>query len=79
MLEFEWDESKEKANLDKHGISFLEAAQSFFDPDGFVLDDHAHSENEKRHSWIGKDTNDRVLTTYFTLRERNIRIIGCGH
>jgi uncharacterized DUF497 family protein len=28
-LEFEWDEAKARANLEKHGVSFLTAAASF--------------------------------------------------
>jgi uncharacterized DUF497 family protein len=30
--EFEWDLSKATANLEKHGVSFAEAATVFFDP-----------------------------------------------
>ena len=28
-MEFEWDEKKASANLDKHGVSFLTAAEIF--------------------------------------------------
>ncbi|MDX2044416.1 MAG: BrnT family toxin [Acidobacteriota bacterium] len=31
-IEFEWDEDKAVANVEKHGITFDEAAESFFDP-----------------------------------------------
>jgi uncharacterized DUF497 family protein len=30
--EFEWDEEKAKANAEKHGVTFEEAAEAFFDP-----------------------------------------------
>lgn len=70
---FEWDDEKEAENLLKHGVSFLEAIESFSDPKGFQLDDDAHSESEVRHYWVGMSSNDRVLTTY---RKNNIRIIG---
>ena len=32
QLRFEWDEAKNLANQRKHGLSFEEAAQAFFDP-----------------------------------------------
>lgn len=31
-LEFEWDEFKEQQNIRKHGVTFSEAAETFFDP-----------------------------------------------
>ena len=29
---FEWDEDKARANVEKHGVTFEEAAEAFFDP-----------------------------------------------
>ncbi len=31
-VEFEWDSNKAQSNLEKHGISFEEATEAFFDP-----------------------------------------------
>jgi uncharacterized protein len=31
-IAFEWDEQKAQTNLKKHGITFEEAAEVFFDP-----------------------------------------------
>lgn len=31
-VEFEWDENKARANVAKHGVTFEEAAEAFFDP-----------------------------------------------
>ena len=75
-MNFEWDESKADENLLKHGVSFAEAVESFSEPDGFALDDVKHSKSEKRHYWVGKSTRGRVLTTRYTRRGANIRIIG---
>lgn len=36
-MEFEWDLSKELVNARKHGVTFSEAVESFFDPHGFQL------------------------------------------
>ena len=51
-MEFEWDLSKELENLRKHRISFLEAADSFSDPDGFQFTDVKHSQAEPRFYWV---------------------------
>jgi uncharacterized protein len=75
-MEFEWDAGKEIENIKKHKVTFAEAIETFFDPLGFKLLDAKHSRNEKRFYWIGKTQSERVLTTRFTERGQNIRIIG---
>lgn len=75
-MEFEWDSSKASSNLSKHRVSFSEAAESFADPDGFVLKDNKHSRSEERYYWIGKSSTGRILTTWYTKRNGSIRIIG---
>jgi uncharacterized protein len=37
--DFEWDETKARANLRKHGVSFSEAATCFLDPEAFTAQD----------------------------------------
>ena len=54
--DFDWDPSKERANIRKHGISFRQAANIFRDPNQFTLYDHEHSENEDRWITIGMDS-----------------------
>ncbi|MCO6430795.1 MAG: BrnT family toxin [Deltaproteobacteria bacterium] len=75
-MEFEWDAAKAAENLEKHKVDFVEAVESFSDPNGFVLEDVKHSKDEERFFWVGKSASGRVLTTRFTRRERVIRIIG---
>ena len=77
-MDFEWDTSKERENLRKHGIAFLEAVESFSDPDGFVLVDRKHSNTEERFYWVGKTSLGKILTVRFTRRARQIRIIGAA-
>lgn len=77
-MEFEWNESKEKENIRKHGIPFAKGIECFFDPLGIVLEDIRHSSQEKRLFWVGKDASGRILTTRFTRRGSKIRIIGCA-
>lgn len=74
--DFEWDSSKERENIKKHGVSFTEAVESFFDPLGFAMRDNKHSESEERFFWIGESYGGRILTTRYTKRGRKIRIIG---
>jgi uncharacterized DUF497 family protein len=75
-VEFEWDLSKEVENLQKHGIAFAEAMETFSDPDGFQLTDMKHSTIEARFYWVGKSASGKILTTRFTRRGDNIRIFG---
>jgi uncharacterized protein len=75
-VNFEWDMSKEVLNIRKHGVSFLEAVESFSDPSGFQLSDTKHSHVEPRFYWVGKCMSGKVLTTRFTRRGELIRIIG---
>jgi uncharacterized DUF497 family protein len=42
-MEWEWDDAKDAANTEKHGISFAEALQVFTDSDGIEKEDLAHS------------------------------------
>jgi len=47
-MEFAWGASKETDNLRKHRVSFAEAVESFFDPNGLLLVDEKPSKAEKR-------------------------------
>lgn len=53
-MEFEWDASKELANIRKHKVSFTEAVEAFFDPNSFQMTDLKHSGREPRCYWVGK-------------------------
>ncbi|MGE3154475.1 MAG: BrnT family toxin [Nitrospiraceae bacterium] len=75
-MEFEWDISKELINIRKHGVTFSEAVESFFDQKGVQLVDAKHSLKENRFFWLGQTSTGRVLTTRFTMRGSKIRIIG---
>lgn len=77
-MEFEWDLEKEQLNIQKHGCTFSEALESFKDPNGVQLVDTKHSPREKRYYWVGRSSGGRILTTRFTLRGKQIRIIGCA-
>ncbi len=61
MIEFEWDESKNKANRKKHGIWFEEAQSVFDDVHGRLFIDARHSDDEDRFVLIGYSSSSRLL------------------
>ena len=77
-MEFEWDLTKEQANIKKHSHSFSDAVEAFQDPRGVQLVDERHSEKEKRFYWVGKVSSGKILTVWFTRRKNKVRIIGCA-
>ena len=50
---FEYDEEKNRKNIEKHGISFKTAARIFFDYDRIEFFDEENSEYEERFDTIG--------------------------
>lgn len=75
-MEFEWDAAKERENIRRYKVDFVEAVLSFLDPRGFQLVDEKHSGTEARFYWVGQSPRGRILTTRFTRRGETIRIIG---
>lgn len=52
-LLFEYDENKNRINIEKHGISFKSAARVFFDYDRIEYYDEENSKIENRYDVIG--------------------------
>lgn len=52
-LLFEYDENKNRINIEKHGISFKSAARVFFDYDRIEYYDEENSKIEDRYDVIG--------------------------
>lgn len=74
-INFEWNEAKAAANIQKHKVYFETACEVFFDP--FVQNkDAGFVENEWREIVIGADENLRLLYVAYTIREEKIRIIS---
>lgn len=74
-MEFEWGPEKAKANFEKHGVSFHEAALAFFDENAVELYDDSNSGEEIRFQIIGL-SDRRLLFVAFTERDMRIRIIS---
>ncbi len=77
-IHFSWDDSKNNANIRKHGISFEEASTVFFDDNARLLHDPDHSRNENRFILLGLSRKFRLLLVCHCYRqnEEQIRIIS---
>ncbi|MGE3276623.1 MAG: BrnT family toxin [Vicinamibacterales bacterium] len=65
---FEWDPRKDAINVQKHGVSFDEAATVFVDPDALDGPDLKHSAREPRSLRLGQSLEGRVLIVAYTVR-----------
>lgn len=75
MLEFEWDDEKEKRNRAKHGVSFEEAKAVFRDIARIEAIDDRIDYGEERIIAIGL-SGVSVLTIVYVFRAGMIRIIS---
>ncbi|MGV7930923.1 MAG: BrnT family toxin [Spirochaetota bacterium] len=78
-MDFEWDEEKNRANTIKHGVSFYETQDAFFDINRVIAFDTRHSNNEEKRYFCYGKIKDKILTVRFTVRSNRIRIIGAGY
>ncbi len=74
--EFEWDIEKAESNLQKHGVSFEEAATVFFDLLSLTIPDPLHSDEENRFVTTGLSEQQRQLVVVDSERDDRIRIIS---
>ena len=77
-ISFEWDSTKSKTNIKKHGISFEEATTVFYDESAIEFYDDEHSEWEDRFLMLGLSDRLNLLLVCHCYRESNnkIRIIS---
>ena len=77
-IRFEWDETKNKSNKRKHGISFEEAQTVFLDENALRYFDPVHSADESRFLMLGISFQLRILVVCHCFRARDsiIRIIS---
>ncbi len=75
---FEWDDEKDRINIHKHGISFLEAMTVFYDDNALLFDDPDHSTDEDRFLIIGISASMRlcIVSHCYRGRDERIRIIS---
>jgi len=73
-MEFEWDEEKRRANLEKHGIDF-EDAIAIWEADVVTVPSPQVQHGETRFLAYGS-LDGRVICVVFTHRNRRLRIIS---
>lgn len=75
-MNFEWDEAKAEANLNKHEVSFEEAKTVFDDALFLIFADPDHSLEEKRFIIMGESDKGRLLVVSYTERGASTRLIS---
>jgi uncharacterized DUF497 family protein len=73
-LAFEWDDGKARTNADKHGVTFEEAAEVFFDNFARTVDGSVG--DEVRSAIIGYSSSQRMLLVVHVERMAATRIIS---
>ena len=72
-----WEESKNRINRKKHGVSFEEASDLFDRGDGYLeIFDDAHSDEEDRFIAIGPIERGLVLVVYTERDDEMVRLIS---
>jgi uncharacterized DUF497 family protein len=74
-LRFEWDDEKAVSNLEKHGVSFGEATEVFYDPNALEGYDDNHSDDEDRFYIIGLSSRRLLYVIYAERMGDTVRIV----
>jgi len=75
-MKCEWDPGKAASNLQKHGISFEEAATALVDDYSVTGIDPEHSIGESRFITFGLSNTGRLLVVSHTERGESLRVIS---
>lgn len=74
-IRFIANRNKAQSNLRKHGVSFEQAAEAFFDPFLKIID--ASRRDETRDAMIGRDDIGRLLfVVHLLFEDDSIRLIS---
>ncbi len=76
---FEWDNDKNRQNIEKHGVSFQAAQLAFKDANRLIAQDLQHSSGTEIRYYCFGEVEDGILTVRFVWRSQVIRIIGAGY
>ncbi len=74
-MEFEWDDTKNHANIRKHGVSF-ETARRIFERSHLTRLDGRKDYGEDRYIGVGAVDGVAVIVVAHTEREGRIRVIS---
>lgn len=75
-MRFEWDDAKAISNVEKHGVTFGEATEVFYDPNALEDYDPAHSDKEARFFIIGLSSRRLLYVIYAERTGDVVRIIS---
>ena len=75
-MKVEWDGTKARENLRKHGVSFAKTAAVFSAADTLEIYDDGHSDDEDRLVSIGPISSGIVVVVWTERSENIIRIIS---
>ena len=73
-MNYEWDDTKSRANFEKHGLAF-EDAETVFEGDVITVSDQRKDYGEPRFASLGT-LHGRVVFAAHTARAGNVRIIS---
>lgn len=78
LLRFEWDETQNRSNRRKHGVSFEDARTAFLDENARVIPDPKHWDDEDRFVLLGLSISSRVLLVCHCYRKEDevIRLVS---
>ncbi len=74
-MKFEWDENKNKSNVEKHKMTFDFASKVFEDEKRIEWEDKRKKYGETRWVTVGKVFSS-IVTLIYTMRTHFIRIIS---
>ena len=80
-LDISWDPTKAKFNLDKHGVTFVQASSVLLDPLALTAYDFEHSQFEERWFTLGLSSEGALLAISHTYEPTsqtivNVRVIS---
>ena len=75
-MRFEWDATKAWINFFKHGVSFGEAMEVFYDPNAVERYDDLNSDDESRFSIVGLSSRRLLQVAYTERAGEALRIIS---
>jgi uncharacterized DUF497 family protein len=76
IVGFDWDDGNFYKNEKKHGVSWQEIEEVFFNSPLILLEDNKHSQYEMRCIAYGISDKKKKLMVVFTNRNKKIRVIS---
>ena len=76
IVGFDWDKGNVEKNKVKHNVNKEECEQIFSNKPLIIFEDEEHSKTETRFGAFGNTNKGRRLTMFFTVRNKEIRVIS---